>query len=971
MKLKFDSNQEFQKDAVNAIVDVFDGLPLNDNRVQISIKSKGEGLFANLQQNELGIGNNLSLPENEILKNVHKIQDRNDIPRTPTLQGMDFSVEMETGTGKTYVYLRTIFELNKKYGFNKFVIVVPSVAIREGTLKNLQITQEHFKNLYNNVPLNYAVYDSQKMSIVKNFATSNELQILVINIDAFRKDFTDTDGEDKGVLFHRPNEKLNGYSPREYVQAVHPIVIIDEPQSVDNTPRAKMAISSLNPLCKLRYSATHINPHNLVYKLDPIKASKLKLVKKISVASARGMDGANDTYIKMLSCDNRNGIKAKLEIQIQTPGGPKNKTVMVKGGHDLYTISKNRECYRDGFQVSEISCEPDNQFIKFSPSGIRLSVGEEIGGYGDEIKKIQIKNTIKEHLNKLKQVKERGIKVLSLFFIDRVSNYRVYGEDRNTSKGKYAIWFEQFYNELIEQEEYKGLISHLSDEVCDGYFSEDNNGNWKDSNGATKADESTYDKIMKNKENLLLLEEPLQFIFSHSALREGWDNPNVFQICTLNETNTVMKKRQEIGRGLRLPVNQDGERVFDDSINKLVVFANETYKEFAEKLQNEYEEDCGIRFGQIPKSAFFEISRFLKNKETETTIKQSEEIWMNLKDRGYIDNEGFLTAEFNPNLSSFRFKTLEEFNDIENEIFDIVSGYMLDKHITKYQQPREIQINKRVYLDEEFKKLWEKINKKTTYSVNYSSKELIKTASENIKQMPRIEPLKIQFIKAELDIDNRGVVGRRETKNEIVEIENNFSLPDILSYLQKETNLTRKTIFEILNNSSRLNDFKINPQKFIDQSLDIIRNELNSLIIKGIKYERIDGKVYEMKLFEQGELMSYLDNLLSSKKSVYNMIEYDSEIEKRFAMDLERKESVRLFVKLPSWFTIDTPIGKYNPDWAIIKHEDDTLYFIRETKGTLNFSQLRNSEAYKIRCGEKHFEELDIDFKVVTDAREI
>lgn len=971
MKLKFDSNQEFQKDAVNAIVDIFDGLPLNDNGIQISLKSKGEGLFENLQQNELGIGNNLSLPDGEILKNIHKIQDRNDITRTPTLQGMDFSVEMETGTGKTYVYLRTVFELNKKYGFNKFVIVVPSVAIREGTLKNLQITQDHFKNLYNNVPLNYAVYDSQKMSIVKNFATSNELQILVINIDAFRKDFTDTEGEDKGVLFHRPNEKLNGYSPREYVQAVHPIVIIDEPQSVDNTPRAKMAISSLNPLCKLRYSATHINPHNLVYKLDPIKASKLKLVKKISVASARGMDGANDTYIKMLSCDNRNGIKAKLEIQIQTPGGPKNKTVVVKGGHDLYTISKNRECYRDGFQVGEISCEPDNQFIKFSPSGIRLSVGEEVGGYGDEIKKIQIKNTIKEHLNKLKQVKEKGIKVLSLFFIDRVSNYRVYGEDRNTSKGKYAIWFEQFYNELIKQEEYKGLISHLSDEVCDGYFSEDNNGNWKDSNGATKADESTYDKIMKNKENLLSLEEPLQFIFSHSALREGWDNPNVFQICTLNETNTVMKKRQEIGRGLRLPVNQDGERVFDDSINKLVVFANETYKEFAEKLQNEYEEDCGIRFGQIPKSAFFEIDRFVKEKEIKTTMIQSEEIWKNLKDRGYINNEGFLTVEFNPDLPAFRFETLKEFKDIENEIFDIVSGYMLDKHITKYQQPREIQINKRVYLDEEFKKLWEKINKKTTYSVNYSSKELIKAASENIKQMPRIEPLKIQFIKAELDIDNRGVVGRRETKNEIVEIENNFSLPDILSYLQKETNLTRKTIFETLDNSSRLNDFKINPQKFIDQSLEIIRNELNSLIIKGIKYERIDGKVYEMKLFEQGELTSYLDNLLLSRKSVYNMVEYDSEIEKRFAMDLERKESVKLFVKLPSWFTIDTPIGKYNPDWAIIKHDDDTLYFIRETKGTLNFTQLRNSEAYKIKCGEKHFEELNVNFKVVTDAGEI
>jgi len=971
MKLKFDSNQEFQKDAINAIVDIFDGLPLNEGGIKISIKSKGKGLFENLQQNELGIGNNLSLPEGEILKNIHKIQDRNDISRIPTLQGMDFSVEMETGTGKTYVYLRTIFELNKKYGFNKFVIVVPSVAIREGTLKNLQITQEHFKNLYSNVPLNYAVYDSQKMSIVKNFATSNELQILVINIDAFRKDFTDTDGEDKGVLFHRPNEKLNGYSPREYVQAVHPIVIIDEPQSVDNTPRAKMAISSLNPLCKLRYSATHINPYNLVYKLDPIKASKLKLVKKISVASARGMDGANDAYIKLISCDNRNGIKAKLEIQVQTQTGVQNKKITVKSGQDLYVLSGNRECYRNGFQISEINCEPDNQFLKFSPIEIRLSVGEEIGGYGDEIKKIQIENTIKEHLNKLKQVKDRGIKVLSLFFIDRVSNYRVYGEDRNTSMGKYAVWFEEFFNKFTKQEEYKGLINYSFNEVCDGYFAEDNNGNWKDSNGATKADESTYDKIMKNKERLLSLEEPLQFIFSHSALREGWDNPNVFQICTLNETNTVMKKRQEIGRGLRLPVDQDGERVFDDSINKLVVFVNETYKEFAEKLQNEYEEDCGIRFGQIPKTAFCEINYFVKGKEVETTIDQSEKIWMNLKDRGYIDDEGFLTDKFNPDYPDFKFETLKEFKDIENEIFDIVSDYMIDKHITRYQQPRKIHINKRVYLDEEFKNLWEKINKKTVYSVNYSSIKLIENTSKKIEQMSNIDPLKIQFIKAELNLNDRGV-GTRETTNRIVEIDNNFLLPDILSYLQKETNLTRKTIFKILDNSNRLKDFKVNPQKFIDQALNIIKNELNDLIIEDIKYEKIGDEEYEMKLFELGEITSCLDNLLSSQKSVYNLVEYDSEVEKRFAKDLEGKESVKLFVKLPSWFTVETPIGKYNPDWAIVKHGEDVLYLVRETKGTLNFEKLRKSEAYKIKCGEKHFKELSgVDFRVVTNADEI
>ena len=970
MKLKFDSNQEFQKDAISAIVDIFDGLPLSDGGIEINIENKGDGLFENLQQNELGIGNNLSLSNEQLLKNIHKIQDKNDIPPSQILQGMDFSVEMETGTGKTYVYLRTIFELNKKYGFNKFVIVVPSVAIREGTLKNLQITEDHFKNLYDNISLNYAVYDSQKMNIIKNFATSNQLQILVINIDAFRKDFTDTEGEEKGSLFHRPNEKLNGYSPRDYVQAVRPIVIIDEPQSVDNTPKAKMAISSLNPLCKLRYSATHINPYNLVYKLDPIRASKLKLVKKISVASAREMDTSNSVYIKCLGCDNKNGIKAKLEIQIQTPSGPKTKKVTVKNGQDLYKVSKERECYKDGFQIAEINSEPGNEFVIFSPSGVKLFVGEEIGGYGDDVKKIQIKNTIEEHLRKLKIVKEKGIKVLSLFFIDKVSNYRVYGEDRNTSKGKYAIWFEQYFNELIKKDEYKGLINHPFEEVCDGYFSEDNNGIWKDSNGASKADESTYDKIMKNKEKLLSLDEPLQFIFSHSALREGWDNPNVFQICTLNETSVVLKKRQEIGRGLRLPVNQDGERVFDDSINKLVVFANETYKEFAEKLQNEYEVDCGIRFGQIPKTAFVGINYPSNDQELIINNEQSERIWLDLKTKEYINTEGFLTDKFKPNELWFKFEVQEEFKNIEGEILNIMCDYMMEKHITKHSEPKKISLNKRVYLDEDFKKLWEKISAKTTYSVDYSSETLIYQAAEKIRRMSKIDPSKIQFIKAELNIDNKGV-GTTEVKNQIVEIDNNFLLPDILTYLQKETNLTRKTIFTILEKSERLNDFKVNPQKFIDQVSGIIKDELNNLIIDGIKYEKIEGEEYDMKLFENDEIVSYLDNLFYTQKSVYNLIEYDSEVEKRFAMDLEKKENVKLFVKLPSWFTIETPVGKYNPDWAIVKHDENTLYFVRETKGTLDFNKLRNIEAYKIKCGEKHFEELGVDFKTVINADEI
>lgn len=970
MKIKFDSNQQFQIDAVNSIVDIFEGLPINEGGIQISLSAKGQGLFENIQQNELGIGNNLSLSDEILLKNIHSVQTRNDIDKTPMLQGKNFSIEMETGTGKTYVYLRTIFELNKKYGFNKFVIVVPSVAIREGTLKNLQITEDHFKSLYDNVSYNYAVYDSQKMTIVKNFATSNQLQILIINIDAFRKDFTDTDGEDKGVLFHRPSEKLNGRSPREYIQSVHPIVIIDEPQSVDNTPKAKMAIQSLNPLCSLRYSATHVNPYNLMYKLDPIKSYAMRLVKKISVTSAKGASGMNDAYVKLLSVDNKNGIKAKLQIVQQTDNGAKEKAVTVKSGSDLFELSKRYDGYKNGFQIGEINCEPGNEYVLFSPSGIKLGVGQENGGVDEDVKKIQIKNTVEEHLKKIKQVKDKGIKVLSLFFIDRVANYRAYNEDGAVDKGKYAIWFEEAYNELMKMEDYRGLILYSVNEIHDGYFAEDKNGNWKDTNGATKADESTYDKIMKNKEKLLSVEEPLQFIFSHSALREGWDNPNVFQICTLNETNAVIKKRQEIGRGLRLPVNQDGERIFDDSINKLVVIANESYEDFAKKLQTEYEQDCGVKFGVIPKTAFIGIHRIINDEDVEIDAVASERIWVSIKDNEYIDSAGLLTLKFNPDDSDFTFVVADEFSDISMEILDVMTNYMIEKHITKHQQPRNIKLNKQIYLDDGFAELWSRINKKTTYSVNYSTEDLINSTKEKIADMSRVEPVKIQYVKADFEIDARGVTAR-ETKNQIVEIENNFALPDILSYLQASTDLKRKTIYDILIASGRLDDFKVNPQKFMDQVANIIKSELSKLVIKGIKYEKIAGEEYEMQLFEQGELVSYLNNLFTTKKSVYNYIEYDSEVEKRFAQDLEKKDNIKLFVKLPSWFVVDTPVGKYNPDWAILKHEDETLYLVRETKGTLNFDKLRNSEAYKIKCGEKHFEELGVDFKTVTNANEL
>jgi type III restriction enzyme len=626
MKLQFDASQQFQIDAVNAVVDIFDGQPLHQGDFEIRFETSHEGVLSGQIQTELGMGNRLLINDETLLANVHKIQERNDIDRTPTIQGYHFSVEMETGTGKTYVYLRTIFDLSRKYGFKKFVIVVPSVAIREGVLKNLEITQDHFKALFNNIEYEYFVYDAKKINRLRQFAVSNAIQIMVINIDAFRKNFAGTEEERKSNVIFKENDKLSGRQPIEFVTATNPIVIIDEPQSVDNTHKAQEAIKSLNHLCTLRYSATHRNLYNHVYKLDPIRAYEMRLVKQIVVAEAKGANTFNAAYAKLVDVDNTKGIVAKVAIHENKPGGVREKTVKVKQGADLFILSNEREAYREGYVASEISVEPGNEFVGFS-NGRILRLGEEQGGIREDLMKVQIRNTIRKHLEKELQVRDKGIKVLSLFFIDRVANYRGYDEGGKPAKGKFAQWFEDYYNELIAQPRFQGLLSYSVETLHDGYFSQDKKGVLKDTRGNSEADEDTYTKIMRNKEQLLSLDEPLRFIFSHSALREGWDNPNVFQICTLNETASVLKKRQEIGRGLRLPVNQNGERVFDENLNKLTVVANESYEDFARSLQTEYEEDCGVTFGKIPMSGFAKIVQVVDGEETALGRDASENIW--------------------------------------------------------------------------------------------------------------------------------------------------------------------------------------------------------------------------------------------------------------------------------------------------------------------------------------------------------
>ena len=701
MKLKFDPSLQYQQDAINAVVDVFDGQPFVQTGAMAFQALQIGGLF----QTELGMGNRLNLPDDEILKNVNVIQEANDIAKIAALEGREFSVEMETGTGKTYVYLRSIFELNKTYGFKKFIIVVPSVAIREGVLKSIDVTKEHFQTLYDKAPFDHFVYDSKRLGQVRQFASSNQIQIMVINIQSFQKDVADKDLAEmteeelkKLNVINRENDRMSGRRPIEFIQAAYPIVIIDEPQSVDTTEKSRKAIGNLNPMVTLRYSATHRNPYNLLYKLDPIKAYDLRLVKRIEVASVRSDDNFNDAYVKLIGTDNKNGIRARIEIHKEGASGPKATKLWVKRGDDLFRKSDAREAYRNGYIVHNIDCTPGSEYVEFN-KGRLLELGQEAGGLADDVMRAQVYETVEQHFRKERALKGKGIKVLSLLFIDRVANYRIYNDDGTTSLGKIGQWFEEAYRALTAKPIYKGLIPFEVADLHNGYFSQDKKGHAKDTRGNTADDEDTYNLIMRDKERLLDPNVALRFIFSHSALREGWDNPNVFQICTLNETKSAEKKRQEIGRGLRLPVNETGERVHDDTVNRLTVIANESYEEFARALQTEFEEDFGIKFGKVEKIAFARLLRRADDgTETEIGQEESAKLWAELVAAGYLNGAGDIQDKFDPKNPHFELKVSKIFDDLKAEIIDEINSKVFKNRIVNARDRRELKFRKDVQL---------------------------------------------------------------------------------------------------------------------------------------------------------------------------------------------------------------------------------------------------------------------------------
>jgi type III restriction enzyme len=883
MKLKFDPNLEYQQDAIQAVVDVFKGQP---NDYSLSVWGANNPGGFSVEETAWANSSWTDKNRNKVLENVQGIQKQNKIAkdhRTEEMENIDFSIEMETGTGKTYVYLRTIHELFQEYGFSKFIIVVPSVAIREGVKKNLKITAEHFANLYDNPPVDWFVYDSGELSKVRNFATSNSLQIMVTTIQSFSRD---------GVVMHQYRDTMMGQKPVEFIRRTRPIMILDEPQNMESDNRRE-AIRNMNPLCTLRYSATHRKMHNLLYSLNPVDAYNLGLVKTIEVSSVREEQAFDDTYIKVKDITPlATKIRATLEIEVATNEGLKKQTVMVdtSGRNDLYEFSGERAPY-EGYVISEINAE--NGYVEFD-NGKRVTLSETIGEVAEQIQRAQIEETVREHFEKELRMRDEGVKTLSLFFIDAVVNYRDY--ERADTKGKFARWFEEIYEEYRADEKYKHLDMPPANEVHGGYFAKDNEGHAKDiTERAFRQIEDATDLIMKDKEKLLSESEPLRFLFSHSALREGWDNPNIFQICTLNDTGSTLKKRQEIGRGLRLPVNQDGERIHDSNINILTVVANESYDLFARALQNEMSED-GVEFDKSN----------IKNKRKRKTVKPK---------KGFKD-------------------------------------------------------------DGAFKDLWQHINQKTQYQVELDSKKLIEEAGKEIAQTVSVSDGYISIEKVSVEVGEDGVETRfKRGQQKEIERQDGARVPDALTYLAERTRLTRRTVFEILKASETIEGLMINPQQYLDQVLDVIKAVMQKQMVDGIRYERLGDAVYEMTAFDTHEWEAYLDKaweVENQDKTLYDYIVWDSEVEEQFAKDLDSMESVRFYLKLPNWFKIDTPLGTYNPDWAVSFDGDKKLYFVADSKGSTIVADLRPVEAMKLACGKAHFNQIeDVEFKTVEKAGDL
>ena len=848
--------------------------------------------------------------------------------------------------------------------------MVPSVAIKEGVYKSLQMTDDHFRALYSGTPFEYFLYDSAKLGQVRNFAASPQVQIMIVTVGAINK-------KDVNNLY-KDSEKTGGEKPIDLIRATRPIVIVDEPQSVDGglAGRGKEALNAMNPLCTLRYSATHVDKHHMVYRLDAVDAYERKLVKQIEVASATVEDAYNRPYVRLISTSNRRGvISAKVELDVEVAGQVRRRERTVQDGYDLEQET-GRVVYRD-CRIGEIRVGKGSASVE-----LRIPGGEcflhEGEAWGDldatSVQRQMIRRTIREHLDKENRLRPKGIKVLSLFFVNAVERYRCYDEAGNAVKGDYAHIFEDEYQRLAQHPDYQSLFREVdltaaASEVHDGYFSIDKRGGWTDTaeNNQTNRDnaERAYNLIMKEKEKLLSFDEPLKFIFSHSALREGWDNPNVFQICALRDIQTERERRQTIGRGLRLCVNQEGERLRGFEVNTLTVIARESYQEFAENLQREIEVDTGIRFGIIEPHQFAQILVTADGKNSATLgFDNSQTLYDYLQTEGYIDAAGRIQDSLREAIRDNSLALPEQFAEQRSDIESVLRKRAGRLDIKNADERLTVRPRQAVLDSADFKALWDRIKHKTSYRVSFDNEALLNNSATALRNADPIPRTRLQWRKADIAIGQAGVEATEIAGSATVVLEyTDIELPDLLTELQDRTQLTRRSIHRVLVDSRRLGDFKRNPQQFIVLAAQAINSCKLRALVDGIKYQRIgDDAYYAQELFEQEELTGYLKNMLQAEKSVHEKVIYESDTEARFADNLEKNSAVKLYAKLPGWFKVPTPLGSYNPDWAVLVDTDECerVYFVVETKGSTLLDDLRHAEAGKIACGKEHFQALHV-----------
>lgn len=1005
MKLQF-KHQKFQADAAKAVVDVFAGQPYLTPSYMMDRGSVYQRSFTD-EEDFTGWSNHKIVPElNDgiILEHIQKIQRTNQLAPSPKLEGRyNLTIEMETGVGKTYTYIKTMFELNKHYGWSKFIVVVPSIAIREGVYKSFEVTQEHFAEEYGK-KIRFFIYNSAQLTEIDRFASDSSINVMIINSQAFN-----ARGKDARRIYMKLDE-FRSRRPIDIIAKTNPIVIIDEPQSVEGK-QTKENLKQFNPMLTLRYSATHKSDsiYNMVYRLDAMEAYNKRLVKKIAVKGiTESGTTATESYVYLEGINlSKAAPTATIQFDIKGASGVRKVTKTVNEGFNLYPNSGEMEEYRDNFIVKRIDGRDDSvEFV----NGIKIYAGDVIGKVSEEqLRRIQIRETILSHIERERQLFHKGIKVLSLFFIDEVEHYRKYDAAGQQQNGIFAQMFEEEYKDIVnnlqigigEEDYLKYLNSIKASDTHAGYFSIDKKGHMtnskiKNKKEKTSDDIDAYDLIMKNKELLLDRDpkhSPVRFIFSHSALREGWDNPNVFQICTLKNSSSEVRKRQEVGRGLRLCVNQDGERMDANvlgadvhNVNILTVIASESYDSFARGLQSEIAEAVADR----PKKVTVDLFKGKVIKDADDNEQVVDEdiaiiIYESLIENGYV-RKGQLTDKYYQDKANGEVEMAEEVLDFTESIINIIDSIYDPRTIQPVDARSnnvELQVDEDKLAMPEFKALWSRINSKSVYVVDFDTEELVQNAIAALDSklwVPKIyfkvESGVMEQIKSKDDLLTGTSFIREESAQYGTKISasNNVKY-DLIGKLVDETGLTRKAVVRILQGIQRsvFNQFKDNPEEFIIRAAAIINDEKATAIIQHITYNALEDR-YGTDIFTEPTIKGKLGtNAMKAKRHLYDHIIYDSTNEQKFAEQLDTNTDVAVYVKLPSGFYISTPVGKYNPDWAIAFYEGSVkhIYFVAETKGTLDtmkFNHITPTEQAKIDCAKAHFKAIstgDVVYGVV------